>query len=87
MRWAASRFSSDSPGVSWRALATGFSSSASCSKGRRDSSPISTPAKVTAKASRLRRLPSQSGHGLPIMYWLTRFFISALWEWVKVCST
>jgi hypothetical protein len=32
-----------------------------------DSSPISSPAKVTDSASRLSRLPSQTGHRLPAM--------------------
>ena len=42
---------------------------------------------VTESASRLSRLPSQPWHRLPIMYCETRFFICALGELAKVCST
>ncbi len=48
---------------------------------------MSCPAKVTAKASGLRRLPWHSGHGVATRYCATRFFIMALGLWAKVCST
>ena len=60
---------------------------ASAVERQRDSSPMSSPAKVTDSASRLSRLPSQTGHTLPAMKRATRFFISALCVVAKVCST
>ena len=87
-RCAASRFSSDIAGVRPASpSATGCNNSATRSSGRRDSSPMSTPANVTASASRLSRLPSHSGHNRPSRKRDTRFFISALWVVANVCST
>ncbi len=48
---------------------------------------MSRPAKVTASASRLSRLPRQTGQIAPTMKRETRFFMSGLCVVANVCST
>jgi hypothetical protein len=48
---------------------------------------MSRPAKVTERASRFSRLPSQAGQTRPTMKRATRFFMSGLCVVAKVCRT
>ncbi len=61
--------------------------SATRRSGRLENSPMSRPANVTESASRRRRLPPHSGHGVLSMYSETRRFMSALCVVANVWST
>ncbi|MNL09762.1 hypothetical protein D3C87_1305350 [compost metagenome] len=70
-----------------RPSAAGVRTSAIRLSGNWDRLPISRPAKVTDRASRLSRRPPHSGQGAPVMNRATRFFIMALCVVAKVCIT
>ena len=50
-------------------------------------SAMSSPANFTESDSTRSRLPWHVGHSPPIMYCATRFFMSGLCVWAKVCRT